>query len=81
MGVLVVSKLGSTPDRADAVGFFLITQSGFSPYEAGAALGKISMYMGDARETKFQELFQDHPMTPERIQHMHSLLAQYQTKR
>ena len=67
-------------DRADKVGFFLITHSGFSPYEAGAAFGKLSMYSGDARETKFQELFQNHPMTTERIQHMHELVAKYQAE-
>ena len=66
--------------RADAVAFDLLVKSGFSPYEAGAAFGKLEMYSGDTRTdlaAQFVALGKDHPMTPDRVQHMHDLLNQY----
>jgi predicted Zn-dependent protease len=66
--------------RADAVGFDLLVKSGFSPYEAAAAFGKLEMYSGDTKTdmgAKLVALGRDHPMTPDRIQHMRELLTQY----
>jgi Zn-dependent protease with chaperone function len=66
--------------RADAVGFDLLVKSGFSPFEAGAAFGKLEMYSGDIKTdlgARLQALGKDHPMTPERVQHVHDMLAQY----
>jgi predicted Zn-dependent protease len=66
--------------RADAVGFDLLVKSGFSPYEAGAAFGKLEMYSGDIKtgvQAQLQALGRDHPMTPDRVQHMRDMLTQY----
>jgi predicted Zn-dependent protease len=66
--------------RADAVGFDLLVKSGFSPYDAGAAFGKLEMYSGDIKtdlRAQLQALGRDHPMTPDRVQHMRDLLRQY----
>jgi predicted Zn-dependent protease len=66
--------------RADAVGFDLLVKSGFSPYDAAAAFGKMEMYSGDTKTglgAKLLALGNSHPMTPERIEHMHSMLTQY----
>ncbi|MGC1606403.1 MAG: M48 family metallopeptidase [Candidatus Acidiferrum sp.] len=66
--------------RADTVGFDLLVKSGFSPYDAGAAFGKIEMYLGDTNtdlRAKLMALGKSHPMTPERIRHMRDLQTQY----
>jgi predicted Zn-dependent protease len=66
--------------RADAVGFDLLVKSGFSPYDAAAAFGKIEMYSGDTKTgmgAKLLALGNSHPMTPDRIEHMHNMLTQY----
>ena len=83
-GLLLAAALISTQrkceTRADAVGFDLLVKSGFSPLEAGAAFGKIEMYSGDIRtdrEAQIQALAGNHPMTPERVRHMHDMLKQY----
>src|SRR6266853_1583419 len=66
--------------RADAVGFDLLVKSGFSPYDAGAAFGKLEVYSGDIKtgvQAQLQALGRDHPMTPDRVQHMRNMLTQY----
>jgi Zn-dependent protease with chaperone function len=66
--------------RADAVGFDLLVKSGFSAYDAGAAFGKLEMYSGDIKTglgAQLAALGRDHPMTPDRVQHMHDMLTQY----
>jgi len=66
--------------RADAVGFDLMIKSGFSAYDAGAAFGKLEMYSGDidtGPSSRLQALSKDHPMTPDRVQHMRNMLKQY----
>jgi len=66
--------------RADAVGFDLLMKSGFSPYDTGAAFGKLEMYSGDIKtgvQAQLQALGRDHPMTPDRVQHMRDMLTQY----
>ena len=66
--------------RADAVGFDLLVKSGFNAFEAGAAFGKLEMYSGDIKtdvEAQLQVLGKDHPMTPDRVQHMRDILTQY----
>ena len=66
--------------RADAVAFDLLVKSGFSAFDAGAAFGKLEMYSGDIRtdrQAQMQALARNHPMTPERIQHMRNMLKQY----
>jgi len=55
-------------------------KSGFSPYDVGAAFGKLEMYSGDIRThlaAQFAALGKDRPMTPDRVQHMHDMLTQY----
>jgi len=62
------------------VGFDLLVKSGFSPYDAGAAFGKLEMYSGDIKtgvQAQLQALGRDHPMTPDRVQHMRDMLTQY----
>jgi predicted Zn-dependent protease len=62
------------------VGFDLLVKSGFSPFEAGAAFGKLEMYSGDTKTglgAQLQTLGKNHPMTPDRVQHMHDMLNQY----
>lgn len=66
--------------RADAVGFDLLVKSGFNPFDASAAFGKLEMYTGDIRtdqNAQMQALGRDHPMTPDRIEHMRNMLHQY----
>lgn len=66
--------------RADAVGFDLMIKSGFNAYDAGAAFGKLEMYSGDidtGPSARLQALSKDHPMTPDRVQHMRAMLKQY----
>jgi predicted Zn-dependent protease len=66
--------------RADAVGFDLLFKSGYSPFDVGAAFGKLEMYSGDINTDKNARqaaLSKDHPMTPDRIAHMRQMLGQY----
>lgn len=66
--------------RADAVAFDLLVKSGFSAYDTGAAFGKLEMYRGGIRtdrQAQVQALTRDHPMTPDRIQHMRNMVIQY----
>jgi Zn-dependent protease with chaperone function len=63
--------------RADAIGFTLFEAAGYNPFDAAGALGRLEMYLGDtstglvSRVTAFGS---DHPITPDRIQHMRLLL-------
>jgi len=66
--------------RADEIGFKIFTEAGYSAYAAAGAFGRLEMYMGDTSTGLFARLNalgSDHPMTPDRIKHMRSLLINY----
>jgi predicted Zn-dependent protease len=63
--------------RADTIAFKLFTASGYNPYDAAAAFGRLEMYLGDTSTgviARLGALGGDHPMTPDRIKHMRELL-------
>ena len=66
--------------RADGIGFYIFTASGYNPYDAAGAFGRLEMYMGDTKTgvlARLSALGSDHPMTPDRIEHMRALLINY----
>ena len=66
--------------RADGIGFYIFTGSGYNPYDAAGAFGRLEMYMGDTKTgvlARLSALGSDHPMTPDRIAHMRVLLINY----
>jgi predicted Zn-dependent protease len=67
--------------RADAVGFYIFTASGYNPFDAAGAFGRLEMYLGDTSTGVFARLAamgSNHPMTPDRIRHMRALLINYE---
>ena len=67
--------------RADEIGFRIFTASGQNPYDAAGAFGRIEMYMGDTSTgmlARLNALGSDHPMTPDRIKNMRTLLINYE---
>lgn len=66
-------------NRADTIGFNLLIASGYSPLDAAGAFGREEMLTGDTSTgilAMFRGLLSDHPITPERIQHLHQLLIE-----
>jgi len=66
--------------RADEIGFYIFTASGQNPYDAAGAFGRLEMYMGDTSTgilARLNALGNDHPMTPDRIKNMRTLLINY----
>lgn len=82
-GALAASKVSQQKRceaRADEIGFYIFTASGYNPYDAAGAFGRLEMYMGDTRTgvlARLNALGSDHPMTPDRIAHMRTLLINY----
>ena len=67
--------------RADGIGFYIFTASGYNPYDAAGAFGRLEMYMGDTKTgvlARLSALGSDHPMTPDRVEHMRALLINAQ---
>lgn len=67
--------------RADAIGFYIFTASGYNPFDAAGAFGRLEMYLGDTSTGVFARLAamgSNHPMTPDRIRHMRALLINYE---
>jgi predicted Zn-dependent protease len=65
--------------RADEIGYKLIRAAGYSPYAAAGAFGKIEMYTGDTHTGiagLVAQLASDHPITPNRIEHMRRMLIE-----
>jgi Zn-dependent protease with chaperone function len=65
--------------RADEIGYKLMRQANYSPYAAAGAFGRIEMYLGDTHTGVagfLAQLSSDHPITPNRIEHMRSLLIE-----
>lgn len=72
-----ISQQRGCEERADEIGFYVFTASGYNPYDAAGAFGRIEMYLGDTRTgifARLNALGSDHPMTPDRIRHMRVLL-------
>jgi len=66
--------------RADEIGFKIYTASGYNPFDAAGAFGRLEMYSGDTGTgiiAHLNALGSDHPMTPDRIKHMRTLLINY----
>jgi Zn-dependent protease with chaperone function len=63
--------------RADTIGFAMFTAAGYNPFDAAGAFGRLEMYSGDVSSgivARLAALGRTHPMTPDRIAHMRSLL-------
>jgi predicted Zn-dependent protease len=63
--------------RADAIGFNIFRAAGYNPFDAAGAFGRLEMYLGDTSTgilARLNAVRSDHPMTPDRIKHMRSLL-------
>jgi predicted Zn-dependent protease len=82
-GASAASKLSQQKGceaRADEIGFYIFTASGYNPYDAAGAFGRLEMYSGDTNTgvlARLNALGSDHPMTPDRISHMRALLINY----
>src|SRR5579872_1350386 len=66
-------------NRADTIGFNLLIAAGYSPLDAAGAFGREEMLNGDTSTgilATFRGLLSNHPITPERIQHLHQLLIE-----
>jgi predicted Zn-dependent protease len=66
-------------ERADEIGFLIFTAAGYNPFDAAGSFGRLEMYSGDTGTGLvgyLQALGSDHPMTPERIKHMRTLLIE-----
>lgn len=75
-----ISQQRGCEARADEIGFAIFTKAGYSPYAAAGAFGRLEMYMGDTSTgifARLNALGNDHPMTPDRIKHMRTLLINY----
>jgi hypothetical protein len=63
--------------RADTIGFAMFTDAGYNPFDAAEAFGRLEMYSGDVSSgivARLAALGRAHPMTPDRIAHMRTLL-------
>lgn len=75
-----ISQQKGCEARADEIGFYIFTASGYDPYDAAGAFGRLEMYIGDTGTgvlARLSALGSDHPMTPDRIKHMRTLLINY----
>jgi len=64
--------------RADEIGLNVLTRAGYNPYDAAGAFGRLEMYLGDTSTgllARLAAMNGDHPMTPDRIRHMRTLLT------
>jgi Zn-dependent protease with chaperone function len=65
--------------RADSIGFEILVAAGYSPFDAAGAFGRLEMFNGDTTTgiaAKLRGMLSDHPITPERIEHLRQLLLQ-----
>jgi predicted Zn-dependent protease len=63
--------------RADTIGFDLLVGAGYSPFDAAAYFGRFEMFSGDSRTgvlARLKGLLSNHPITPDRIEHLHQLI-------
>jgi predicted Zn-dependent protease len=72
-------------DRADEVGFNLMTRAGYDPNDAATALQRLSdasgvSTAGPAFLARLSALGEDHPITPDRIHHIRKLIARHSTR-
>jgi predicted Zn-dependent protease len=75
-----VSQQRGCEARADEIGFYVFATSGYNPYDAAGAFGRLEMYLGDTNAgilARLNTTGNDHPMTPDRIKHMRTLLISY----
>ncbi len=75
-----ISQQRGCEARADEIGFIIFTRSGYNPYDAAGAFGRLEMYLGDTSTGIFARLNamgSDHPMTPDRIKNMRTMLINY----
>ncbi len=78
-----ISEQQACESRADAIGFHLLTAARYSAYDAAGAFGRLEMYLGDTATgvvARLGAMGSDHPMTPDRIRHMRTLLARAASK-
>lgn len=67
-------------NRADEIGFVIFTAAGYNPFDAAGGFGRLEMLTGDTSTGivgKLAAMGSNHPMTPLRIQHMHTLLIHW----
>ena len=72
-----VSQQRGCEARADEIGFKIFTAAGYNPFDAAGAFGRLEMYSGDTHTgilAHLSALGSDHPMTPDRISRMRTLL-------
>ena len=65
--------------RADEFGLNLMTNAGYNPDDAMLALGRLSGFSGESGAGLFARLDvlrKDHPLTADRIRHIHKLIEQ-----
>lgn len=65
--------------RADGIGFHIFTDAGYNPFDAAGAFGRVEMLLGDTSTGvlgRLAAMGSNHPITPDRIRHMHALLLQ-----
>jgi predicted Zn-dependent protease len=71
----------SCESRADDIGFAIFTRAVYNPYDAAGAFGRLEMYLGDTstgvKSHFLNAMLSNHPMTPDRINHMRGLLMNY----
>ena len=67
--------------RADEIGFKILVQAGYNPFAMGGAFGRLEALKGDTRTNLLARLTNTftstHPMTPDRIQTIHRMIADY----
>ena len=64
-----VSQQRGCEARADEIGFTIFTASGYNPFDAAGAFGRLEMYTGDTHKgilARLSALGTDHPMTTAR---------------
>jgi predicted Zn-dependent protease len=70
--------------RADEIGFAIFTKAGYNPFDAAGSFGRLEMYLGDTQTgvlARLNAISSDHPMTPDRINHMRELLIRAMASR
>jgi predicted Zn-dependent protease len=67
--------------RADEIGFKILVQAGYNPFAMGGAFGRLEALTGDTKTNLLARLTNtftgSHPMTPDRIQTIHRMIADY----
>jgi len=78
------SKLGkqSCEARADSIGLAIIIRAGYNPFSFAGFFGRYEMFAGDTSSGILTRLVNiiasDHPITADRIQHLHQMLIEHQ---